>query len=331
MRWIGMFKHAGRLRKLNRFLLIAVPFLLSACSDDHSTHVLGYIEGQYTYLSPSVSGQLIELAVRKGEFVQPGQLAWKLDPQPEAAQLAAAQAQLASAEQDLQNLKLGERNTIIKRFEARVSQEQANLIYSKKMYERNVELRKTGAVSQAAVDLSRSQTDLDAQKLNEAQANLAEAKLGARTNIISSQEARVNSAQNQVRQYQWMVDQKVVRFTQAGYVQDTLFRQNEFVGVGKPVIQFLTPDNRILVFFIPENKLSGIHPGQTISFTCDSCGKPISAVIDYISSQAEYTPPVIYSDNSREKLVYWVEANIDPSIVLKLHPGEPVEVSVQRK
>lgn len=309
-------------------LLFSFIMLLTACSQNQSTHALGYIEGEYVYLSSPLSGQLIQLAVRKGESVQAGQIAFKLDPQPESAQLAAAEAQLQSARQDLENLKSGERSTIIKRLEAQISQAQANLIYSKKMHERNAELRKTGAVGQAAVDQSRAQFEADTQKLHETQANLAEAKLGARSNLIASQEAKVQAAQNEVTKYRWMVDQKIIRFTQAGYVQDTLFRQNEFVSEGKPVIQFLPPENRTLVFFISEKKLSRIHVGQTISFTCDECKKQFSAVIDYISSQAEYTPPVIYSKDSRDKLVYEVEAKIDPSVVKNMTPGLPVEVTV---
>ncbi len=322
MRWIGMFKHAGR------STIFSCIIFLSACSQNQPTHALGYIEGKYVYLSPSISGQLIQLAVRKGESVQAGQLAFKLDPQPEASQLAAAEAQLQSAQQELENLKSGERSTIIKRLEAQISQAQANLVYSKKMYERNAELRKTGAVGQAAVDQSRAQYEADTQKLQETQANLAEAKLGARSNLIASQESRVQAAQNEVTKYRWMLEQKTVFFTKAGFVQDTLFRQNEFVPSGKPIIQFLPPENRVLIFFIPEKKLSRIRAGQTILFTCDECNKQFSAVIDYISSQAEYTPPVIYSKDSRDKLVYEVEAKIDPSVVKNMTPGLPVEVTV---
>lgn len=304
--------------------------LLSACSH-HSQHYLGYIEGKYVYLSSPVSGQLMQLGVKQGETVQANQMAFQLDPQPELSQLQNAQSQLQAAQQDLENLKLGERATVLKRLEAQILQAKSNIVYSKKMFERNGELVKTGAIGKATFDQSRAQYQTDEQKLNEAQANLAEAKLGARNNLIAAQEAKVQAAQAQVSQYQWMVSQKTIHFSKAGFVQDTLFRQNEYVPAGRPVIQFLPPENRVVVFYVPEKKLSQIQVGEKINFSCDECQKNMTAAISYISSQAEYTPPVIYSDNSREKLVYWVEANIDPSILLKLHPGEPVEVSVQRK
>lgn len=316
--------------RLLKALLILLLMQLPACSDQHPIHSLGYIEGRYVYLSSPIGGRLIKLAVRKGQTVKGGQLAWQLDPEPEASELASAQAQLQAAKQDLENLKHGERNTVLKRLAAQVSQAKVNLIYSKKMFDRNSELRKTGAVGQATVDQAQAQFDSDMQKLQEAKANLSEAKLGARINLVQAQEAKVIAAQNDVKKFQWMVDQKTVRFSRGGYVQDTLFRLNEYVPSGKPVIQFLPPKERVVVFFIPEKNLSQIHAGQTISFACDGCGKPLSAVIDYISPQAEYTPPVIYSKDSRNKLVYEVEAKMDLNTANNMTPGLPVEVTVRK-
>lgn len=171
----------------------------------------------------------------------------------------------------------------------------SDLVLAEKMLARNRELRKTAAIGEATLDASIQQYD--------------------------SAVARVN-------RYTWMVSQKTVHIPNSGFVEDTLFRQNEFVPAGRPVISFLPPENRIVVFFIPENKMSQVHPGGKISFTCDQCAKKISATVDYIASRAEYTPPVIYSMNSREKLVFRIEAVIDPAIATKMNPGEPVEVSV---
>src|SRR3989338_8327068 len=172
---------------------------------------------------------------------------------------------------------------------------ESNLILAQKMLARNQILRKTAAIGEATLDASVQQYE---------------------------------SAAAQVNQYQWMVNQKTIYFSKAGYVQDTLFRQNEFVPAGKPIIAFLPPENRILVFFVPEKNLSSIQSGETIHFTCDGCQKNLSAKIDYISSQAEYTPPVIYSIDSREKLVYWVEAKINSRVIKNMNPGEPVEVTL---
>lgn len=307
--------------------IFCFSLFIASCSSHHQ-HLLGYIEGRYVYLSSSLGGQLIQLTVQKGETVKPNQLAFKLDPEPEMSQLKAAQAQLLSAQNDLKNLQLGERSTVISRLQAQISQAKASLIYSKKMMERNEILRKTGTISQAVYDQSRSQYENDLEKIREGEANLAEAKLGARNHLIMSAQAKVDAAQDVVNQNEWMLAQKSIVIPKGGYIQDTLFRQNEFVPAGKPVISLLPPENKLLIFFVPEKNLSQIKTGETIHFTCDNCEKRLTATIDYISSEAEYTPPVIYSNESKEKLVYWVEAKMDENVSKHLHPGQPVEVEM---
>ena len=54
----------------------------------------------------------------------------------------------------------------------------------------------------------------------------------------------------------------------------------------------------------------------------------IDATITFIAPQAEFTPPVIYSKESRAKLVFLVEAKPAASDAMRLHPGQPVDVKL---
>jgi HlyD family secretion protein len=54
--------------------------------------------------------------------------------------------------------------------------------------------------------------------------------------------------------------------------------------------------------------------------------EPFVGTVSYISPHAEYTPPVIYSQESRSKLVFMIEAVFDPGTSVNLHPGQPVDV-----
>lgn len=311
-----------------RWMIVCACLFLSACSEHHSKHYLGYAEGKYVYLSSPISGQLTTLSVRQGETVTENQPAFQLDPEPEQSQLVSAKAQLDVAMHDLDNLKLGERDTIIKRLEAQILRVQANLIFSKKMLDRNTQLQKTGAIGQATLDQARAKYDSDLQELNATEASLAEAKLGARKYLILAQEAKVKSARDHVTEYEWRLAQKTMRIPKSGFIQETFYREHEFVPAGKPVLSLLPPGNRVVVFFVPEKELSRVKLGKKIMFTCDECNKTFSGKINYISSRAEYTPPVIYSRESRSKLVYWIEAAIDPTDVTQVNPGEPVEVAL---
>ena len=97
---------------------------------------------------------------------------------------------------------------------------------------------------------------------------------------------------------------------------------------GSPVITLLAADAVKIRFYIPETQFAGIHTGQTISVSCVGCNTTIPARISYIASEAEYTPPVIYSKENRAKLVFMAEAKPIDTAKLTLHPGQPVAVSL---
>ena len=112
----------------------------------------------------------------------------------------------------------------------------------------------------------------------------------------------------------------------SGQVIDTYFRVGEKVPLDQPVLAILAPENIKVLFYIPEMQLSQIKLGQTIEFTCDSCHNRTAAKISYISPTAEYAPPIIYSKDSREKLIYLVRADMPKDIAQKFHPGQPIDV-----
>jgi len=170
------------------------------------------------------------------------------------------------------------------------------------------------------------QPETDVKKINELNANLSEAKLGARKNQIKAQQETVAAAKADVKQATWALAQKTMFAPISGTVFDTYYRVGEFVPANQPIVSLIAPQNIKLIFFVPEPLLSTIILGQTIQFTCDSCKEKTPATISFISQDAEYTPPVIYSKDSRDKLVYRVEAKIAPDIAIRFHTGQPVDV-----
>jgi len=98
------------------------------------------------------------------------------------------------------------------------------------------------------------------------------------------------------------------------------------VGAGQPVVALLPPGGTKARFFVPESELGTIKTGEPVTIRCDGCGAPIRARIDFIATDAEYTPPVIYSNTQRARLVFMVEAHPDPRDGLRLKPGQPVDM-----
>jgi HlyD family secretion protein len=107
-------------------------------------------------------------------------------------------------------------------------------------------------------------------------------------------------------------------------VEDRLRRPGEWVEAGGVVLSLLPPENVKVRFFVPEPLLGAMRVGQRVGLRCDGCPDDLSGTVRFIAPEAEYTPPVLYSVESRAKLVFMVEAWPDPGTAL--HPGQPVDV-----
>jgi HlyD family secretion protein len=134
-----------------------------------------------------------------------------------------------------------------------------------------------------------------------------------------------------VAQAEWNYNQKKQAAPQAGLVYDTLFRQGEWVPAGKPVVVLLPPPNIKVRAFVPETRVGSIHYGDEVQVRVDGVKDPFVGKVSYISPRAEYTPPVIYSRESRSKLVFMVESVFEPQVAANLHPGQPVDVEFKSK
>jgi HlyD family secretion protein len=128
---------------------------------------------------------------------------------------------------------------------------------------------------------------------------------------------------------EWDLSQKRQIATQAGLVFDTLYRPGEWVAASKPVVVLLPPQNVKVRAFVSEERVGAISLGQEVRIRIDGV-EPITGKVTFISPQAEYTPPVIYSRESRSKLVFLIEIRFDGPVAATLHPGQPVDVEMSR-
>lgn len=168
------------------------------------------------------------------------------------------------------------------------------------------------------------------------EAELARQEKLFRTGVAASQDLdRARSTRDQDRkrldQTDWSFDQKKQAAPQSGLVYDTLFRQGEWVAAGKPVVVLLPPQNIKVRVFVPETRVGAIHYGETAQVKVDGVKEPFIGKVSYISPKAEYTPPVIYSRETRAKLVFMVELIFDMQASADLHPGQPVDVEFESK
>ena len=122
----------------------------------------------------------------------------------------------------------------------------------------------------------------------------------------------------------YQLSQRDVVALTSGRVQDIFFWPGEFAPAMTPVVSVLPPDRVFVRFFVPQSQFASIKLGQEVRISCDGCGQGMTARITFISAQQEFTPPVIFSEDSRERLVFKIEARTPGG--LRLNPGQPVEV-----
>jgi HlyD family secretion protein len=164
--------------------------------------------------------------------------------------------------------------------------------------------------------------------LAQTRAELETARLGARDDVVTAGEANVRALEATVARARWQSEQKSQSAPTAGVVFDTIYRQGEWVEAGRPVIALLPPQNVKVRAFVPETSVGKLRQGQEVTVHVDGVANPFKGTISFISPQAEYTPPVIYSDANRAKLVFMIEAVFSPEAAAQLHPGQPVDVQL---
>lgn len=136
--------------------------------------------------------------------------------------------------------------------------------------------------------------------------------------LLREAEAKLNSAQTRLAR-------RSIASPVAGVIQQVYFREGELVVAGRPILAILPPGNVKVRFYVAQALLPRIAIGDTVTVHCDGCSAQ-NAKISFIAQQAEYTPPVIYSEQERSKLVFLVETL--PERPIELRVGQPISVTV---
>ena len=309
-------------------LTAAISLVLAACGNPKGVVYQGYVEGDYVLVASPYAGSLQALNVARGQTIESGAALFTLEQGNEAAAKHEADEKLRAAQAKLENLRKGQRAPELEALVAEAEQAQAARKLSEAQFARNKELFDSGFISSAGLDEAKANLARDRARAEQAQAQIRVAKQSVgRSGELAAAQAEIDAAKAVVAQADWKLAQKAQRAPQAGLVQDTFFVQGEWVPAGKPVVSLLPPANIKVRFFVPETLVGQIHAGQTVKATCDGCSAPIAATISYISPNSEFTPPVIYSKESRAKLVFMIEAVPAAADATRLKPGQPVDVT----
>lgn len=319
-----------RSRNVRRILALScASFIISACAHPAANTYQGYVEGRFVYVASPQSGRLEQLSVSRGETVSSGHSLFALDREPELSEVRQARQLLRSAQSRLADLQTGKRPaevdiTRAQLAQARTQQKQANQILAS--YQAQY---RAGGIPQTDLINAQAAADSSAARIHELEAMLAVDALPAREQQIKAQQNQVAADRASLADAEWRLQQKDITSPRRGLVFDTLYRVGEWVSAGNPVVEMLPPENIEIRFFVSEPVMGSLKVGQNIDVHCDGCSSKIPATITYISPQSEYTPPVLYSNQNRAKLVFMIVARPPLDKATMLHPGQPIEVSLK--
>jgi HlyD family secretion protein len=273
----------------------------------------GYIEGDLVLVGAESAGRITELAVDSGDKVEGGTHLFAVDDREETAKRNEAAAKL-------EDLKVaGQRPEQVAVLQAAVRRAEAALELSRNELDRQRQLFKRGVSAEARLQQAQSTFNSDEAALQEARRQIEAAELVGREAMIAAAEAALDGAEKALAK-------RRVAAPVAAVVEDVYFRAGEVVAAGQPVLALLPPGNRKVRFYVPEPRLSELRIGQEVTVSCDGCAD-MKATLTFVSSQAEFTPPVIFSLEERAKLVFRAEARLTKGEALPL--GLPVDVHVE--
>ena len=303
--------------------------MLAGCGERAATGFQGYAEGEYVLVAAPAAGKLEKRWVSRGQEVEAGAPLFVLEQENEKASRREAEGRVRNAEARLANIAAGRRKPEIDTVQAQEAQAAAARELSKRQLKQQEELFAKNYISASSMDAARANYERDIARVAETEAQIRLARMAiGRDKEIAAAQADVEAARAVLAQSDWRLAQRAIAAPAKALVQDTFYAEGEWVAAGNPVVSLLPPGNLKLRFFVPETAVGGLKIGQAVRAACDGCNAAISAKISYISRQAEFTPPVIYSREQRAKLVFLVEARPEPADAVKLRPGQPLDVTV---
>jgi HlyD family secretion protein len=307
---------------------VAAAIVLFTFPANHDVEFPGYMEADLVLVGSEQGGRVLALSVEEGATVKQGDPVFTLESSEQEASVAAAKARVAEAEARLADAKAEvQRPDEINVLEAALNEAKAMLQVATRNLERAQALFDKGWTTKAQLDDAIAQHDRNEASVAEAEKRIIAAQLPGRSDMIAAAAANAEAARHALAEAEKNFGKRQVFAPADGTVEEVYFRPGEVVNAGQAVIALLPPRNLKVRFFVAEPARAGLQVDQRVALTCDGCPPDLHAKINFIAREAEFTPPVIFSREQRQKLVYLVEARPEGPAA-KLTAGQPVTVTL---
>jgi HlyD family secretion protein len=312
--------------------LACVSMGLTGCLDffqkKDQAQLPGYIEADVTSVASPVAGSVAMMDVKEGQTVKTGDNLYLLESNREQAQLAEAQARKSQAESQSRNISTGARQAELDSIRAKLRYAKAQWAQAQSQLAKTETLVKKGFVAEAQLDVDKTNVQLAFEQVQEARASLRAAKAGGRTDERAAAFAQTEAAEAGVKQVKWLLQQKQISAPIDSIVQEIFIRQGEFAQSGMTVLTLLRKDSLRVRFFVPNELRPRFLPGTAFNVQVSGCEKPVSAHITRVSARPEFTNPLMFGPELRDRLSFLTEGKLDNGHACTVPPGTPVGVII---
>jgi HlyD family secretion protein len=285
----------------------------------------GYVEDDYVYASAASAGTIQTIAVKEGQLVRKGDTLFVLDRSQQQAQYDAAKARADAAQATLANLQTGSRQEEIDVTKAQLAKAQADLHLAEQNLARTQDLFDRGLTPMATLDQAKATVKTAQASVDQLTAQLKVQELPARDAQQIAAEATLAAAKADADTAKAALDLRTVVAPEDGRVERLFFKTGEVAGAGTPVLSLSGADAMKVLFYVSEADRQQFALGDVVDVSCDGCATGLTATISHFASDPQFTPPIIYSRDERNRLVFLTEATLaDQSGIL---PGQPVSIA----
>ena len=337
------------MKKVAIIVIVLIFITLTVLVDRHfdrsadTNTYSGTIEGTELPIQPEFGGKVVELFVREGQAIKMGDIIAKLDDSQAKISLEIAKSQQTQAQAKLNDLLGGARTEELRRLEFVVTQAKANMAslepsleFEEENLASNQKLYESGAISKQIVDAQQNKlATLKAQyesaqaSVNAAQASLDQARSGYTQPTIQAQQAAVDITAQSVKSAELGLSRLTIKSPVSGQVLYQNVQLGQVVNPGATLATILNPNDLWIKIYIPGAKLSQIKMGDTVSIAADSYpDKTFVGQIQYISTQAEFTPKNVQTKEERTTTVYAIKISITEGQD-QLKAGMPADVTLE--
>lgn len=313
-------------------IIAVLSFLLiKRFSNRHEDWVLaasGNVEITEVDMGFTQPGRVIRLLTDEGETVKAGDRLAILDSAELENQTEQNRAVLNEARIRLAELKAGARPQELRQAKANVKSYEAELDKARKDIERAESLYKDGSIPPQQMDSAKKAFDIAVQQHQKAVEALSLVKEGPRKEDIMAAESRIRQAGAALKISEKRLKDAVLYSPVSGVVLKKNVEAGEIAAAGMPVYTIGDLENPWIKIYIKEDKLGLIKPGQRAEVKVDSYpDKSYEGKVSYISSEAEFTPRNVQTQEERVKLVFGVKISVK-NISGELKPGMPADVRI---